>query len=178
MNTLISTHPLYTDLVNNFNEFHRHYTESDLLDYQGKWGDDSDYGHVQTLEDLLENLTPLDLERSHIVSVDIRDIFSSEESLGGCDRPRWSIFDNSAINQQHKSLNRHGTYRQDAAQILSGYLRPNPNDEGYQLVKYIGNNRVAMKLLAHAGVSTRVIMSVRFHELSNCLLYTSPSPRD
>ena len=111
-------------------------------------------------------MTPLDFQRSHNVSVDIRDIFSSEESLGGCDRPRWSINDNSAINQQHKSLNRHGTYRQDAAQILSGYLRPNPNGEGYQLVKYIGNNRVAMKLLAHAGVSTRVIMSVRFHELS------------
>ena len=166
MNMLLTDRPLYTDLVNNYAAFHKHYSESDLLEYQGKWGDDSNYSHVQTIEDLLENLVPSDLERSHIVSVDIRDIFSSEESIGGCDRPLWSIKETTAKKQQFKSLNLHNTYRQDAAQVLSGMLRPNPNGEGYQLVKYIGNNRVAMKLLANAGVSTRVIMSVKFHEPS------------
>tara|TARA_Y100001938_G_C8092068_1_gene435646 strand:- start:1638 stop:2852 length:1215 start_codon:yes stop_codon:yes gene_type:complete len=155
----------YTDLVNNFEQFHIQYKESDLLDFQGKWGDDSDYSHIQTIEDLLENLTPKDLEKSHIVSVDIRDIFSSEESLGGCDRPLWSIQQNTAQKQQFKSLNRHMKYRQDAAQVLSGMMRPHP-DGGWILVKYIGNNRVLMKLLANAGVSTRVLMSIRFHEPS------------
>jgi hypothetical protein len=149
MNMLVTDRPLFTDLVNNYDTFHTHYSESD----------DSNYSHVQTIEDLLENLVPSDLERSHIVSVDIRDIFSSEESIGGCDRPLWSIEETTAKKQQFKSLNLHKTYRQDAAQVLSGMLRPNPNGEGYQLVKYIGNNRVAMKLLANAGVSTKVIMS-------------------
>jgi hypothetical protein len=166
MNMLVTDRPLFTDLVNNYDTFHTHYSESDLLEYQGKWEDDSNYSHVQTIEDLLENLVPSDLERSHIVSVDIRDIFSSEESIGGCDRPLWSIEETTAKKQQFKSLNLHKTYRQDAAPVLSGMLRPNPNGEGYQLVKYIGNNRVAMKLLANAGVSTKVIMSVKFHEPS------------
>ena len=90
----------YTDLVNNYKEFHNQYDESVLLDFQGKWGDDSDYSHFQTIENLLENLTSDDLEKSHIVSVDISDIFSSEESLGGCDRPLWSIEHSTARNQQ------------------------------------------------------------------------------
>tara|TARA_B100000287_G_scaffold403692_1_gene425729 strand:- start:414 stop:1697 length:1284 start_codon:yes stop_codon:yes gene_type:complete len=168
---LVSDEKLYDDLVNNFKQFHIHNSESDLLDFHGKWDDDSDYSDYRTIEDLLENLTEEDLDKSHIVSVDIKDINSSEESLGGCDRPMWSIQSNSAINQQHKSLNRHGCYRQDAAGVLSGMLRPHPilvNEDGrtckWQLSKYIGNNRVAMKLFVHAGVSTRVLMMIRFHQ--------------
>ena len=161
--TLIKDAVCYTDLINNYEQFHNEYDESDLLEFQGKWEDDSDYSHFQTIENLLENLTSDDLERSHIVSVDISDIFSSEESRGGCDRPLWSIQHSTAKNQQFKSLNRHMKYLQDAAQVLSGMLRPHP-DGGWVLVKYIGNNRVAMKLLANAGVSTRVLMSIRFHK--------------
>lgn len=162
---LVTNESVYSDLVNNYQVFHDFYSEEDLLNVKGKWEDDTDYSNYQTIEELLENLTPKDYSLSHTVSVDIKDIFSSEESLGGCDRPVWSIKSNSAIAQQRDSLNRHGSYRQGAAQVLSGMLRPHPTISAHWvLVKYIGNNRVAMKLLANGGKSTRVLMNVSFHD--------------
>jgi len=162
---LVSDKPLYPDLINNFEEFHKVNLPEDLLKLQGRWKDDSDYSNYRTIENLLENLTEEDYYRSHVVTVDIKDIYSSEESLGGCDRPLWSITNQSATNQQHESLNGHGKYRQDAAQLLSAKLRPHPTKEGrYQVVKFIGNNRVVMKLLANNGESTRVLMIVSFHK--------------
>ena len=168
---LVSNEKLYDDLVCNFEEFHTQNSQSDLLDFRNKWEDDCDYSDYKTIEDLLENVTLEEMQKSQIVSVDIKDIFSSEESLGGCDRPLWSIRKPSAIKQQHNSLNRHGCYIEDAAGVLSGMLRPHPvlvGEDGktykWQLVKYIGNNRVAMKLFAHAGESTRVLMRIRFHQ--------------
>lgn len=165
MAMLVSDKPLYSDLVNNFEEFHKVTSPEDLLKIRGKWGDDSDYSNERTIEDLLENLTEDDLNRFHIVTVDIKDIYSSEKSLGGCDRPLWSITNQSAKKQQHKSLDRQKKYHTEAAQILSAKLRPHPTKEGcYQVVKFIGNNRLVMKLLVNNGESTRVLVRVSFHK--------------
>lgn len=165
MAMLVSDQPLYTDLINNFDYFHLHNTPESLLKLKGKWGDDSDYSKYRTIEDLLENLTEEDKDQSHIVTVDIKDIFSSESSKSGCDRTLWSLTSISATKQQHESLNRKKMYREDAAQVLSAKLRPHPTKKGrWQVVKYIGNNRVVMKLLANCGESTRVLMIVTFHK--------------
>lgn len=170
---LVTDRPLYDDLINNYQEFHNHYSESDLLNIRGKWEDDSDYGHYPTIEELLENVQPEDLNRDHTVTVDIKDIFSSEDTYGGCDRPLWSITDHSAKSKQYANLNKNDRgYNGASAQTLSGILRPHPTivdaetgkTNQFQLVKYIGNNRVAMKLLANNGESTRVLMQVRFHD--------------
>lgn len=165
MAMLVSDKPLYSDLVKNFEEFHKVNSPEDLLKLQGKWGDDSNYSNDRTIEDLLENLTEDDLYKTHTVTVDIKDIFSSEKSLGGCDRPLWTITNQSAIKKQLESLNRHKKYCSPAAQTLSAMLRPHPTKEGlWQVVKFIGSNRLAMKLFANGGLSTRVLMLVSFHE--------------
>lgn len=162
---LVTDRPVHTDLINNFQKFHEFNTEEDLLVTQDKWLDDSNYYNYRTIEDLFENIKPEDFFCSHVVSVDIKDIWSSEETLGGCDRPLWSIQAPTAIAKQEENLNRHSMYRSGAAGIMSGMLRPDPKNPGsWQLVKYIGNNRVAMKLRARNGEPSRVLMSVTFHE--------------
>ena len=56
-------------------------------------------------------------------------------------------------------------YRMSDAQTLSAMLRPHPTILGtYILVKFIGNNRVWMKLLANKGKDSLVKMEVTFHE--------------
>jgi len=165
MAMLVSDKSLYSDLVKNFEEFHKVNTPEDLLKLQGRWEDDSKYSNYRTIEDLLENLTEEDLYEPHVVTVDIKDIFSSEKSLGGCDRPLWTIKNQSAIKKQLESLNRQKKYSSSAAQMLSAMLRPHPTKEGlWQVVKFIGSNRLAMKLFANGGRSTRVPMLVYFHE--------------
>jgi len=165
MAMLVSDEPLFSDLIKNYDEFTEFYTEQNLLKLQGIWDDNSNNSNYRTIEDLLENLDDADLSKSHIVTVDIKDIFSSEASLGGFDRPLWSIKNRSAIDQQHENLNLHGGYCEDAAGVLSAKLRPHPTMEGcFQLVKYLGNNRLLMKLLANNGESTRVPMMVSFHK--------------
>jgi len=165
MAMLVSDNPVYSDLINNYEKFHEFYTPQNLLKLQGKWEDNSDFSSYRTIEDLLENLEDADLSKTHVVSVDIKNIFSSETSLGGFDRALWSIENQSAKKQQHESLNRHGGYSENAAGVLSARLRPHPTEPGqYVLVKYIGGNRVAMKLLVNDGKSTRVPMMVAFHE--------------
>ena len=105
----------YSDLINNFNTFHAHYSEEDLLDFKGKWEDDSDYSKHRTLEDLVENATPEDYETSHVVSVWIPHINSSEESLGGGDR-HFGLSQIVIIKKtQFSCLNREGKYRQSVA---------------------------------------------------------------
>ena len=166
MAKLITDGSGYSDLINNFNIFHDHYSEEDLLDIKGKWEDDSDYSGYRTLEDLVENATPEDYETSHVVSVWIPHIFSSEESLGGGDRPLWSITNSSAQRTQFSCLNREGKYRQSAAGVMSGMLRPHQKLlDHWVLSKFIGNNRVVKKLLANAGRPSRVLMQVQFHEV-------------
>jgi len=160
---LITDNYAYSDLINNYETFHDHYSEEDLLGFKGKWEDDSDYSNYRTLEDLLENITPKDYETSHVVSVWIPHIYSSEESLGGGDRPLWSITDNSAISKQHQNLNKKGGYCEASGEVMAGMLRPTP-DGNWMLSKFIGNNRVAMKLLANGGKPTRVLMQVKFHK--------------
>ena len=166
MAKLITDGSGYSDLINNFNTFHAHYSEDELLDIKGKWEDDSDYSSYRTLEDLVENATPEDYETSHVVSVWIPHINSSEESLGGGDRPLWSITNSSAQKTQFSCLNREGKYRQSAAGVLSGMLRPHQTLlDHWVLSKFIGNNRVVKKLLANGGRPSRVLMQVQFHEV-------------
>lgn len=168
MAKLITDESGYPDLINNFTTFHEHYSEEELLGTKGKWKDDSDYSNFRTLEDLVENATPEDYEKTHVVSVFIPHIFSSEESKGGGDRPLWSITNNSAKKTQLSCLNREGKYRQEAAGVMSGMLRPSPNPklpDHWVLSKYIGNNRIAKKLLANDARPSRVLMQVQFHEV-------------
>jgi len=162
---LVRGRGVYTDLINNFQAFHKKNSEEDLLPSRNRWSDDTDYKNYRTIEDLFENITDADYETSHVVTVDIKDIFSSEESKGGCDRPLWSITSNSAITKQRENLDRHKKYCQGSAQIISAMLRPDPENPGsWQIVKFIGNNRVSMKLLANNGDSTRILINVLFHE--------------
>ena len=166
--SLYTKGPLYDDLINNYEKFHEQYSQSDLLKYQNKWKDDSDYSNYPSIFDLLEDPALCGVpDVWHVVRVPIPVIWSSEESLGGCDRPLWSIEKPTPQQQQVSSLSRNDKgFSAGAAQVLSGKLRPHPRQEGvWQLVKFIGNNRVAMKLLAHAGKPTEILMSVSFHEV-------------
>ena len=114
----------YSDLINNFNTFHTHYSEDELLDIKGKWEDDSDYSNYRTLEDLVENATPEDYETSHVVSVWIPHINSSEESLGGGDRPLWSITNSSVRRHNFLVSIVKVSIDRVLAGVMSGMLRP------------------------------------------------------
>ena len=68
------------------------------------------------------------------------------------------------LNEENQDGNPKG-YRMSDAQTLSGMLRPHPTILGtYILVKFIGYNRVWMKLLANKGKDSLVKMEVTFHE--------------
>ena len=86
--------------------------------------------------------------------------------MGGGDRPLWSITNSSAQKTQFSCLNREGKYRQSAAGVLSGMLRPHQTLlDHWVLSKFIGNNRVVKKLLPNGGRPSRVLMQVQFHEV-------------
>lgn len=165
----------YYDLVHNYSLFHEKYSSADFLDSRlfPDWPDDSNYSNVQHIDDFLKNATEEDLALSHTVAVPITYIFSSEETLGGCDRPYWQSNQGEAESKKHlnkKTLdgNLKG-YNSRDAEILSGYLRPlNSGDQPLSgpmvLVKYIGNGRVWKKLLANKGKDSLVKMEIRFHD--------------
>ena len=150
MGSLIIDGSGYSDLINNFNTFHTHYSEDELLDIKGKWEDDSDYSNYRELEDLVKNATPEDYEKSHVVSVWIHT-FSVVKK-------HWVVVTVHFGLSQIVVLRRHnflvsivkGKYRQSAAGVMSGMLRPHPTLlDHWVLVKFIGNNRVVKKLLAN-----------------------------
>ena len=91
------------------------------------------------------------MERSYTVRIPISYIFSSEESLGGFDRPLWtSTKGDKQCRENLNTPNGDGTpkgYRPEDAQVLAAYLRPCGNNK-YQAVKFLGNNRTWMKLLS------------------------------
>ena len=161
----------FGDLVNNYSLFHEKYSSTDFLNSKlfPTWEDNSDYSNVQHIDDFLKNITENDLKLTHTLAVPISYIFSSEESKGGCDRPHW-VKDKgdkqcrANLNEENQDGNPKG-YRMSDAQTLSGMLRPHPTILGtYILVKFIGNNRVWMKLLANKGKDSLVKMEVTFHE--------------
>lgn len=161
----------YGDLVHNFSLFHEKYKETDFLNSKlfPSWKDDSNYSNVQHIDDFLKNMSEKDYGLTHTLAVPITYIFSSEESKGGCDRPYWvrDTGDKQCrfnLNEKDQDGNPKG-YKMSDAQSLSAMLRPHPRKEGtYILVKYIGNNRIWMKLLARKGEDSLVKMEVTFHK--------------
>jgi len=157
---------IYSDLINNYQEFRNQYPKKYLLGCYQKWKDDCDYSNYPSIDDLLKDMTPEDMERSHVVRVPISAIYSSEESKGGFDRPLWSIQTPSAKKQQEHNLNLNKKgYSQECAAILGCILRPDPKDsKKWILVKWKGNNRLVMKLFCNDGDgSIEVLVSLTFH---------------
>ena len=160
----------FKDLVKNIQLFNDKYSEEDLLTLP-RWKDHAhngyynNYPHIDEL--LSQNLTDEDLEKSYVVRIPISYIFSSEESLGGCDRPIWTsnLGDKQCrinLDSPNGSGQKKG-FRPEDALVLAAYLRPCGKGK-YQVVKYIGNNRVWMKLLVTKGVDSEVLVSIRFHK--------------
>lgn len=161
--------PLYSDLVNNKQIFDECFDESELSKFDYK--DNTNYSHYEHIDDFLKrDFDDDDLDRSYVIQVPIDYIWSSEKTKGGFDRPIWanekSTQNISHLNTPDKDGCAKG-YNESDANILSGMFRPGPIIDGscnWQLVKYIGNNRIVLKLIANNGEITNVLMSVRFHE--------------
>lgn len=161
--------PLYSDLVNNKQLFDDSFTESELSKFNYK--DNTDYSHYQHIDDFLQqDFSDDDLDKSYVIQVPIDYIWSSEKTKGGFDRSKWATQNKdqniSNLNTPNGGGNPKG-YNESDANILSGMFRPGTNIGGscdWQLVKYIGNNRIVKKLIANNGEITNVLMSVRFHE--------------
>lgn len=161
--------PLYSDLVNNKQLFDDCFDESELSKLSYK--DNSDYSHYQHIDDFLQqDFSDDDLDKSYVIQVPIDYIWSSEKTKGGFDRSKWANQNKdqniSNLNTSNGGGNPKG-YNEADAGILAGMLRPGPIIDGscdWQLVKYIGNNRIVKKLIANNGKITNVLMSVRFHE--------------
>ena len=161
--------PLYSDLVNNKQLFDDCFDESELSKLSYK--DNSDYSHYQHIDDFLQqDFSDDDLDKSYVIQVPIDYIWSSEKTKGGFDRSKWANQNKdqniSNLNTPNGGGNPKG-YNEADAGVLSGMFRPGPIIGGscdWQLVKYIGNNRIVKKLIANNGKITNVLMSVRFHE--------------
>jgi hypothetical protein len=161
--------PLYSDLVNNKQLFDDCFDESELSKYSYK--DNTDYSHYQHIDDFLQqDFSDDDLDKSYVIQVPIDYIWSSEKTKGGFDRSKWANQNKdqniSNLNTPNGGGNPKG-YNEADAGVLAGMFRPGPiigDSSDWQLVKYIGNNRIVKKLIANNGEITNVLMSVRFHE--------------
>tara|TARA_Y100000114_G_scaffold21681_1_gene17472 strand:- start:195 stop:1445 length:1251 start_codon:yes stop_codon:yes gene_type:complete len=166
---LETQYPLYSDLVNNKQLFDDHFDESEL--YNFNYEDNTDYSDFPHIDEFLQrDFNDYELNRSHVVQVPINYIWSSEKTKGGFDRAKWAtqnkVQNISNLNTPNGGGNPKG-YNEADAGILSGILRPRPNTDGscdWQLVKYIGNNRIVKKLIANNGEITNVLMCIRFHK--------------
>ena len=179
MNIKLQTEtPQFTDLVSNFQLFHNIYDKEKLLELPS-WEDHSNngfynnYPHIN--EFLSKDLTEEDLNQSHIVRIPTSYIWSSEESLGGFDRPIWTSIKGDKqcrenLNNQNGSRPSKKGYRPEDAQVLAAYLRPCGNNK-YQAVKFLGNNRTWMKLLSNRGKDSEVLVNIKFHKESKLVDY-------
>lgn len=162
--------PLYSDLVNNKQLFDESFTEEEI--YKFDYSDNSDYSHFEHIDDfLLRDFSDEDLKKSYVIRVPIDYIWSSEKSKGGFDRPKWANLNKaqnlSNLNTPDANGDPKGYDERDAG-ILAGIFRPGPEIGGicdWQLVKYIGNDRIVLKLIANNGKVTDVLMSVCFHTI-------------
>ena len=163
---LVSDEKLYDDLVNNFKQFHIHNSESDLLDFHGKWDDDSDYSDYRTIEDLLENLTEEDLDRTYVVRCPISYIFSSDkgDETAGFDRTLWSVDKKTGRDKNIRNLTKYRGFVAEHCGILSVRLRYDEKTNKWQISKNKGNNRLVMKLLANDGHDSTILVELRFHK--------------
>ena len=160
--------PLFSDLLNNYKLFHKTYNKSQLA-LLTDWNDDSDYSHIESVDDFMsraEKFTVAEYERSYLVRCPISYIFSSDKSLGGMDRPLWvsKTGDKKCKDNLNKpTYNGVKGYSIRDANILSGMIRLKSDNQA-QIVKYIGNNRVWMKLLANRGEDSEVLIMLKFHK--------------
>ena len=165
----------FSDLTNNYTLFHNHYSQADISKFD--WMDHAPMGYYSNhshIDELMDNL-PVDyMNREFVVRVPISYIYSSEEELGGYDRPYWTRDHGDRICRINLNVpNGDGKpkgFSPKAAGVLSGWLRPCGNGK-YILVKDLGNNRVWNKLLAGKGQDTEVIMNVRFHDEADLETY-------
>ena len=163
--------PLYSDLVNNKQLFDDSFTEEEVYNFD--YEDNTNYDHYEHIDDFLQrDFSDDDLDKSYVIKVPIDYIWSSEKTQGGFDRAKWA--NEQGKDQNISNLNtpngdgKPKGYNESDAGILSGIFRPGPIIGGrsdWQLVKYIGNNRICAKLIANNGKITEVLMSVRFHKM-------------
>jgi len=169
---LITDTPQFVDLVNNYELFHKTYTPTDLLKLP-TWIDHSDYSNYPHIDDLLSTLTVDDIvaQKSWTVVIPLSYINSSDESLGGYDRPIWTSIHGDTKCRESLSVktedgNLKGFNPEDAG-TLTVYLRPCGVDtEGnllFQVVKCIGNGRSWKKLLVNRGENSEVKAEIFFH---------------
>ena len=162
--------PLYSDLVNNKQLFDDSFTEEELHKFDYK--DNTNYSHYEHIDDFLQrDFSDNDLDKSYVIRVPIDYIWSSEKTRGGFDRAKWANENKdqniSNLNTPNGDGNPKG-YNESDAGILAGIFRPGACIGGsydWQLVKYIGNNRIVKKLIANNGNITDVLMSVTFHKM-------------
>ena len=159
--------PIHTDLVCNFDLFNNSISAEELLKLPS-WKDDSNYSNYEHIDDFLKrDFTDKEMELAWPVRVPISYIWSSEKSKGGYDRPYDATNKGRHIQKQNLNTPNGGGnpkgYVSSDASFLSGILRPD-NDGKWQIVKYIGNNRIGMKLLANRGENSEMLMELRFHK--------------
>lgn len=160
-NQLENRRVLFPDLVNNYSEFHKIYGQKELIGLPS-WTDNSDYSHLKSIFEI--NLEDY-INKPILVRIPINYIFSSEKSKGGFDRTLDIINGDKQCRTNLNQKDRNGTikgYDQIDASALSCYIRWAP-DGTPVCVKYIGNNRIQMKLLANRGEITEVAAMINVH---------------
>lgn len=166
--TTLKSNTQHKDLINNFDNFHEEYTP-ELLAKLDSWPNDSDYEYLPTIEELLETITPEQMSQTHTVRMKASQILSSEESLGGYDRPRWMASTGDKQCKDNLSII-NGTgdmkgFRQKDALSIQVILRPeNGSFKIVVPVKWMGNGRVHMFLLTTRGIDGWVKTDVTFHK--------------
>lgn len=171
-----------SDLVNNLDLFHEHYSQK-TLNRLPDWADTSNYEHFQSLEELIESidLDNIDYSLTYSIRVPIEYIWSSIERAKGFDRtievftkPKYLETAKKNLNKTDPYTGKKRGYCSKHANSLHGMIRISDEKhpktgQDYKLIvlnKTQGNNRTLMKLLAHKGVPTDILMNVEFHDPS------------
>ena len=165
----------YTDLVHNFTLFHEHF-DNERLSNLPDWNDDTNYSKHPSLNELLSHkshhgkIDPFNSEEFYFVRVPIDTYFSSEKSKGGGDRPLSQVtikgIPTAKKNLDSPELDYEKGYNSEDADTFGGFFRIveySDTEVTVVLVKHKGNGRTNMKLMAHRGESTDVMMKVSFH---------------
>lgn len=178
--TLERSAALFPDLINNYELFHEAVTPEQILKFK-EFPDNSTtdedgnnfnyYSNYPHIDDFLKSVSEDDKNKTHTLRVPIDYIFSSDKDKSGFDRPQATYKNNLKDPIHHLSvMNGNGKrkgYKHEDAGTISGALRPYyiKGKLFYQIVKEKGNNRLAMKLVAHRGKPTEILMTLRFHKL-------------
>jgi len=161
--------PLFTDLVNNFQEFqHKVWNEKIESSVKGLT-DDSDYSNVKQIEDLTQG----DFEPNDNLLYDVTIpgdwIFSSSEKNHGYDRVDDVITESGVKKAIHHLKNppalkdgKKGFVMNDCGSLQAS-ARYDVESGKWQIAKNLGNNRLQMKFLANNGKPSRIRVLLRFH---------------